>query len=60
MQKITFTTEDGEGEATKEAQDKPWEVSMPNGDFRWHGDLALIKREIRRRNNDKEVQFNPQ
>lgn len=36
----------GEGEAIKEEQGCPWEVSLPTGDFRFDGNIVEIKREI--------------
>ena len=49
QQKLSIQCPEGTGEAVKEKQDVPWECSSPYGDFRWHGSVAEIKREIRRR-----------
>jgi hypothetical protein len=55
-QKIRFRTTDGDGEAVKDKQNEPWQISMPIGDFRWHGSIPEVKREIERRNSYN-VQF---
>lgn len=54
-QKITFTTSDGAGEATRESPGEAWSVNGPAGSFIWYGTPAEVKREIERR--FEEVEF---
>ena len=42
-------TLDGEGEAIKSGVNEPWSVSYPTGGFRWHGSVAEVQAEARKR-----------
>ena len=43
---VKFSTVNGEGEAIKEKQGEYWGVSAPEGDFRFYGTVAELKRRI--------------
>lgn len=47
--RIRVITPDGDGEAVRAGCGLPWLVSLPQGDFRWYGNVAEVKREIVRR-----------
>jgi hypothetical protein len=49
MQRFKIKHELGDGEAVKERPTEPWEVSVPEGGFRYHGTVWQAQREIERR-----------
>tara|TARA_R100000734_G_scaffold16188_1_gene12227 strand:+ start:194 stop:538 length:345 start_codon:yes stop_codon:yes gene_type:complete len=48
MQSLTIETPDGIGEATKEGQDRPWEVNLPSTSFKFYGSVSQVTAEIKK------------
>ena len=46
MRQLTFSTPDGQGEATRESCDTPWQMNLPAGSYAFHGTAAEAKSEI--------------
>jgi hypothetical protein len=49
MQTFIIKHEDGDGEAVKERREGQWIVSVPEGGFRWFGNVAEVRAEIKNR-----------
>jgi hypothetical protein len=49
MKRFNIETDDGGGEAIQEKLGEAWQISVPQTDFKWHGSIPEIKREIQRR-----------
>jgi len=49
MQAFIINHEDGDGEAVKECRTDPWEINVPEGAFRWYGNVKETQLEIERR-----------
>jgi len=48
FQSFLIITDNGEGIATKDSRNVAWHVSIPTGDFEFHGSDAEVRSEIRR------------
>jgi len=48
-QAVQLETEDGTAEATKGAQDEPWEIGYPWGDDRFFGSKSQVEAHMKKR-----------
>ena len=55
MQKVTFMTVKGAGEATRESVGHPWQISSPYGNDEFYGSTNLMAAYIRETLADKLV-----